>query len=60
MRSGTKQTQLMWEAINLSPLLVLMIILTTLAIFYMVGFAPMELAHNAFHDVRHATGFPCH
>ena len=23
-------------------------------------FAPMEAIHNATHDTRHNTGFPCH
>ncbi|MCJ8300786.1 MAG: CbtB-domain containing protein [Pseudomonadales bacterium] len=25
-----------------------------------VGFAPMEVIHNAAHDARHAFAFPCH
>ena len=25
-----------------------------------VGFAGPQLIHNAAHDTRHATGFPCH
>jgi len=25
-----------------------------------VGFAPMDVVHNAAHDVRHAHAFPCH
>lgn len=25
-----------------------------------VGFAPAESVHNAAHDTRHASGFPCH
>lgn len=25
-----------------------------------VGFAHIEAVHNASHDVRHATAFPCH
>jgi cobalt transporter subunit CbtB len=25
-----------------------------------VGFSPMEAVHNAAHDVRHSSGFPCH
>lgn len=25
-----------------------------------VGFAPMGVAHNAAHDVRHTLSFPCH
>lgn len=25
-----------------------------------IGFSPVEAVHNATHDNRHATGFPCH
>ena len=25
-----------------------------------VGFAPMEIVHNAAHDTRHSLSFPCH
>lgn len=25
-----------------------------------VGFAPLAVAHNATHDVRHSAAFPCH
>jgi cobalt transporter subunit CbtB len=25
-----------------------------------VGFSPIEIFHNAAHDVRHSNGFPCH
>lgn len=25
-----------------------------------VGFAHIEILHNAAHDTRHSTGFPCH
>ena len=27
---------------------------------YGVGFSTLSVAHNAAHDTRHATGFPCH
>jgi len=27
---------------------------------YCVGFSAASVAHNATHDTRHATGFPCH
>lgn len=30
-----------------------------LIILYGVGFAPLA-AHNAAHDARHSTAFPCH
>ena len=29
-------------------------------IILVVGFAPMSVAHNAAHDVRHSAAFPCH
>jgi cobalt transporter subunit CbtB len=25
-----------------------------------VGFSPIDVVHNAAHDARHSTGFPCH
>jgi cobalt transporter subunit CbtB len=25
-----------------------------------VGFSPVDFVHNAAHDTRHSTGFPCH
>ena len=25
-----------------------------------VGFAPLDVIHNAAHDTRHSSGFPCH
>jgi len=27
---------------------------------FAVGFSPMDVAHNAAHDTRHALAFPCH
>lgn len=27
---------------------------------YFVGFSTASVAHNAAHDTRHASGFPCH
>lgn len=29
-------------------------------VVFAVGFLPMESAHNAAHDTRHALAFPCH
>jgi cobalt transporter subunit CbtB len=31
-----------------------------LIIIYGVGFSTASVAHNATHDTRHASGFPCH
>jgi len=30
------------------------------ALLGLVGFAPYPAVHDTFHDVRHASGFPCH
>lgn len=30
------------------------------AILFIAGFAQSDALHDAAHDVRHATGFPCH
>ncbi len=34
--------------------------LIALVVLYGVGFNEMDVAHNAAHDARHATVFPCH
>lgn len=31
-----------------------------IVIIWGVGFSPIEVLHNAAHDVRHSSGFPCH
>ncbi len=31
-----------------------------LMVLMAVGFAPVEVIHNATHDTRHSSGFPCH
>lgn len=38
---------------------VLAILLGSLFI-YIVGFANVEIMHNAAHDTRHSNAFPCH
>jgi cobalt transporter subunit CbtB len=35
-------------------------ILIGLSLVYFAGFSHMELVHNAAHDTRHSSGFPCH
>jgi cobalt transporter subunit CbtB len=34
----------------------------TLGVFLLwgVGFSPIDVVHNAAHDVRHSNAFPCH
>ena len=31
-----------------------------IGLVYLVGFAPLTAVHNAAHDVRHSSAFPCH
>ena len=39
---------------------ILMAALLGFTVLMAVGFAPIEVIHNATHDTRHSTGFPCH
>jgi len=36
------------------------VLLFGLVVLYSVGFSNFQRAHNAAHDMRHASGFPCH
>lgn len=31
-----------------------------IVVLFAIGFSDVSAAHNATHDTRHATGFPCH
>lgn len=31
-----------------------------LFVVFMVGFSHIDVVHNAAHDVRHSSAFPCH
>lgn len=31
-----------------------------LGLVFLVGFAPLSAVHNAAHDTRHSSAFPCH
>ena len=45
----------------ISPLAqVLMVAALGLGIMFLAGHAQSATLHDAAHDVRHATGFPCH
>lgn len=35
-------------------------ILMGLSLVYFAGFSHLDLVHNAAHDTRHSSGFPCH
>jgi cobalt transporter subunit CbtB len=71
MRGGRKEDELMTTQVNtqttsLARPRVSLIVQTAAAlafgivILFAVGFAPLEAAHNAAHDVRHTLAFPCH
>jgi len=36
------------------------VLILGLVTVYCVGFSTVTRAHNAAHDTRHASGFPCH
>lgn len=38
----------------------LMSLMAGLVLVYLVGFSSPTFMHNAAHDVRHGTAFPCH
>jgi cobalt transporter subunit CbtB len=45
----------------ISPLAqILMVAVLGLGILFVAGHAQSATLHDAAHDVRHATGFPCH
>ncbi len=48
------------NAINARLLIGTAMILLGAALVLAVGFTPVAEVHNATHDTRHATGFPCH
>ena len=58
------QTTVLQQSLRPSAIRVLMQNLAALAlgviILYLVGFAPMDIVHNAAHDTRHTITFPCH
>ena len=39
---------------------ILIVMLLGAALVFVAGLAQSETLHDAAHDVRHATGFPCH
>ncbi len=45
-----------WSAVAKTALL-LMVVASS---FYVVAMSQIPAVHEAFHDVRHAMGFPCH
>ncbi len=58
VQSSTPSQTASFAVSNTKQILVALGIGVALVLF--VGFAPMELVHNAAHDARHAFAFPCH
>ncbi len=48
------------KAVVASPMQTVGALAFGLVIIFAVGFMPVEAAHNAAHDSRHALAFPCH
>ena len=48
----------LWTIADRLPALA--VLLFGLVILYGIGFSELPRAHNAAHDARHASGFPCH
>jgi len=49
-----------FSAVDSHALTAVGMILAGVVLMLCVGFAPVAEVHNATHDTRHATGFPCH
>lgn len=47
-------------AVSTSARDILIVICFGAALVFTAGLAQSETLHDAAHDVRHATGFPCH
>ena len=39
---------------------IVFVALVGMSMLFMVGLAQSQALHDAAHDVRHASGFPCH
>ena len=39
---------------------ILLVALVGLTMLFTVGLVPSQTLHDAAHDLRHASGFPCH
>lgn len=53
-KPGTLRSNVLTAAAYLVP------VMLGVGLLALVGFAPYPAVHDAFHDIRHAAGFPCH
>ena len=58
MTTGTITTTTATQAAGLLP--IAMAALIGLGIIVLAGHVQADALHDAAHDMRHATGFPCH
>lgn len=47
-------------ATTVAPLAALVVALIGIGVVFVAGHVQAQTLHDAAHDVRHATGFPCH
>lgn len=60
MQNHTTETQAVTESAASRALQITFAALLGVFVIGGVGFSHISAVHNATHDVRHATAFPCH
>jgi cobalt transporter subunit CbtB len=58
--TATTQTNAISTSTTSKMLAVLLIAILGSVLVFAAGFAGTDVLHNATHDSRHSTGFPCH
>ena len=58
--TATTQTNAISTSTTSKMLAVLLIAILGSVLVFAAGFAGADVLHNATHDSRHSTGFPCH
>ena len=58
--SNTIQTNSLAPSLSKASTSYIGVLILGTLILTIVGFAPMDVAHNAAHDTRHSFAFPCH
>jgi cobalt transporter subunit CbtB len=60
MITSTVNTQASSRALATTSVQMVAAAILGMVVLMGVGFAPMDVAHNAAHDTRHSFAFPCH
>lgn len=58
LREKLVQTLIKINYFNLARIMLLLAL--ALIAIYVIGLSQQPAVHEAFHDLRHAAGFPCH